>query len=202
MKRFYFALFLIGAVAFVWAMIALFEIRFERGDIYPAYSTLRTDPLGAKAFFESLSRLAQFDVTRNEKPLDEFAAANTTLFCLGTTGLSAAEKEIENVEQFVKAGGRLVITFYPQSSDSHLIERPKPKTTPTPASTPSPSVEKEPSPAVKFLSTQDVAKRWEFKMQADKRVFDNLAQAVDPKNVDPQISCHSALHFKDSAPAW
>ena len=199
MKRFSVALLLIGAAAFLWAVIALFQIRFARGDIYPAYSTLRTDPLGAKAFFESLSRLDQFEVTRNEKPLDQFSAANTTLFCLGATGLSASEKEIENLEQFVNRGGRLVITFYPQSTDSFLVERPKP--TPSPKPSPSASPEEAP-PLVKFLSTLEVAKRWEFKTHTDKKLFKNPAQAVEPTTVDQKISWHSALQFKDSASVW
>ena len=200
MKKLSVALLLIGAAAFLWAVIALFQIRFARGDIYPAYSTLRTDPLGAKAFFESLSGLDRFDVTRNEKPLSQFSATSTTLFCLGANGLNASEKEIENLEKFVKAGGRLVIAFYPQSSDSFLVE--KPKRTPPPTPSPSASPEEESRPFVKFLTTLEVAKRWEFKMHADKKVFDNAAQVVDLTNVDPKISWHSALHFKDSAPVW
>ena len=43
------------------------------GEVYPAYSSLRSDPLGAKALFESLSEQPGLDVTRLYKarsPLD------------------------------------------------------------------------------------------------------------------------------------
>jgi hypothetical protein len=39
------------------ASCELFELRFERGDVYPAYSSLRADPLGAMAFYESLEKI-------------------------------------------------------------------------------------------------------------------------------------------------
>src|SRR5436309_2954544 len=53
---------------FLWGVVQLFEIRFARGDVYPSYSTLRSDPLGAQAFYESLSRLSPLQVSRNEIP--------------------------------------------------------------------------------------------------------------------------------------
>ena len=43
----------------------LFRLRFEAGDVYPAYSSLRTDPLGTMAFYESLQRIAGFSVRRD-----------------------------------------------------------------------------------------------------------------------------------------
>ena len=40
----------------------LFQLRFEQGDIYPAYSSLRADPLGTKVFYESLETLPGLSV--------------------------------------------------------------------------------------------------------------------------------------------
>ena len=67
--KFYYALFVLGGAIFIWAILQLFEVRFSRGDVYPAYSTLRTDPLGAKAFYESLAHVDQLEVSRNETAL-------------------------------------------------------------------------------------------------------------------------------------
>ena len=35
--------------------VALFERRFASGAVYPDYSSLRSDPMGAKLLFDSLS---------------------------------------------------------------------------------------------------------------------------------------------------
>ena len=43
-----------GIALFFYAVIHIMLLRYERGDLYPPYSTLRTDPLGARAFYEAL----------------------------------------------------------------------------------------------------------------------------------------------------
>ena len=102
------ALFLAG----VWeVMIA----PLTTGDVYPPYSSLRTDPLGAKALFESLSEQPALDVARlykSRSPLN----SETTLFILGVNpvGWSAAPKEVfDEYETLLKSGGRIVIAFLP-----------------------------------------------------------------------------------------
>jgi hypothetical protein len=198
-RRFFYALCLLVAAGFVWGVLQLFETRFSRGDIYPPYSSLRTDPLGTKAFYESLTRIDQLRVSRNEKPLDQFRAGKrATLFCIGAGDLDSPEKTVVNLEKFIRSGGRLVIAFYPQSMGTFLVEREK-KETPPPSPTVSP--EEEP-PIVKFLMARDLAKRWDFKLGANAKLIDSMATGVDPAGIDPKISWHSALHFKNSGPAW
>jgi Domain of unknown function (DUF4350) len=201
MKNFVAIVFLLAGAVFLWALIQLFEMRFARGDVYPAYSTLRSDPLGAKAFYDSLAAFRSLDVRRNEKALDRFSARpGTTLFAIGAAGLSASQREIENLEHFLNKGGRLVIAFYPQPRDTWLVER-KEKKTASPSPSPSASPEEE-EPTVKFLSTRDLARRWEFKLNTEAKLTDSAGERVAPFDVDPKISWHSALHFKGSAPVW
>lgn len=50
------ALFL-GTALFLFGLLQLFELRFATGDVYPFYSTLRSDALGSKAFFAALESL-------------------------------------------------------------------------------------------------------------------------------------------------
>ena len=45
------------AVGFAFGLVHLFRLRFAAGDVYPEYSSLRADPLGAMAFCESLERM-------------------------------------------------------------------------------------------------------------------------------------------------
>ena len=69
-------------------LVYLFMLRFEAGDVLPAYSSLRADPLGAKAFYQSLEHLDSLAVSRNFGRLEmldeEFAdGSGVTVFFSG-----------------------------------------------------------------------------------------------------------------------
>jgi len=55
-----------------------FSLRFQSGDIYPAYSSFRADPLGTKALYESFNRLLA--VEQNFKPLLRMESGRDTAF--------------------------------------------------------------------------------------------------------------------------
>ncbi len=64
------AVLLLGGL-FVTGLIQLILLRFESGDVYPPYFSLRADPLGCKALYESLGRVADLQVRRNFRPWEE-----------------------------------------------------------------------------------------------------------------------------------
>ena len=65
-------------------MVHLFLLRFESGDIYPAYSSLRSDALGTRALYVSLENIERISVHRNYQPLKSLAfEPQATLFYLG-----------------------------------------------------------------------------------------------------------------------
>lgn len=103
-------------------VVKLFILRFDTGDVYPAYSSLRSDPLGTKAFYESLENLKAVSVSRNCGPLLKiWQGHEKTLFYLGARvqELDYVDKDFLAVfDRFVSSGGRLVISFFP------IIERP------------------------------------------------------------------------------
>ena len=75
------ALAILALLGFGWGLWQLFTIRFETGDVYPPYSSLRADPLGTKALHDSLNSLNALRVGRNFRPLGRFAdPRNTTAF--------------------------------------------------------------------------------------------------------------------------
>jgi hypothetical protein len=88
------------------------------GEVYPAYSSLRTDPLGAKALFESLSEqpgLAVSRLYRQRSPLD----SETTLLILGVDSLvwtKSPQPVVDEYEKLVPKGGRIVIAFLPSAA--------------------------------------------------------------------------------------
>ena len=75
---------LIFLSAFMFGVVRLFALRFEGGDVYPAYSSLRADPLGVKVFYEGLKNLPGLFVRRNYQPLFKLQdARDATVFYLG-----------------------------------------------------------------------------------------------------------------------
>src|SRR5204863_8754750 len=60
---------LLLAVLFCYGVSRLFVLRYERGDVYPPYSTLRADPLGTKGIYEALDQLPGVNAERNFRAL-------------------------------------------------------------------------------------------------------------------------------------
>ncbi len=110
----------------IWSIVVLATLFFAgawevmiapltTGDVYPPYSSLRTDPLGAKALFESLSEQPGLGVARlyKERPVLD---ASTTLLILGVNsiGWSAGPAVVlDQYERLLNSGGRVVIAFLP-----------------------------------------------------------------------------------------
>lgn len=115
------------AIGFAFGVIELFKLRFEVGDVYPEYSSLRSDPLGTMALCESLQKLPGVTVRR------DFTTANKMPEGRNTTYLHLAVPRSERdsmpaevfreVDQFVNGGGRLVISLFPEFSNDSRRSR-------------------------------------------------------------------------------
>jgi hypothetical protein len=102
---------------FAFGIVQLFKLRFDAGDVYPAYSTLRSDPLGTMALYESIDKLPGISAQR------DFSANNRLPETPDTTYLHLAadtyewkwmpEDAFQAINTFVRGGGRLVITLLP-----------------------------------------------------------------------------------------
>ena len=105
---------LVGAL--VWGVEQVVVSPLETGDVYPAFSSLRSDPMGTRALYESLAETPGITVERLYKERTELSGSNDVMFVLGVdpvswSGLKA--KELEAYEKLVANGGRLVIGFLP-----------------------------------------------------------------------------------------
>lgn len=113
----------LAILAFGWGLHRLFELRFSGGDIYPPSSTRRADPLGSKAFLQSLALQPGIRVRQNLEPLRRFPdPAGTTLLLLGvpTSELDHPGASLEDNRRlldFVDRGGRLVLAVEHESLD-------------------------------------------------------------------------------------
>jgi hypothetical protein len=108
------------AAAFVFGIVQLFKLRFEVGDVYPAYSSLRSDPLGAMAFYESLDKLPGLSVRRDHSSANKLPGGkDTTYLHLATRTLEWSwlpEELWKEIDAFLLNGGRLAITFHPETA--------------------------------------------------------------------------------------
>ena len=109
-------------ILFFCLLTRLLLLRYERGDIYPEYSTLRADPLGTRVFYEALDSLPRYKIIRGLKSLHrELENKPETLFYLGldSYALSSYTKdEVTDLDDFVAKGGRVIITLIPQLPDT------------------------------------------------------------------------------------
>jgi hypothetical protein len=106
---------MICVLLFCVGLAKLFWLRFESGDLYPLYSSLRGDPLGTQVLFESLNRILENSAQRNFHPLNQLdVKSGSTLFVIGLAGQGAFLKDPAwepLLEKIALNGGRLVISF-------------------------------------------------------------------------------------------
>jgi hypothetical protein len=102
---------------FVAGLVHLLLLRFEAGDVYPPYSSLRSDPLGLQVLFESVERVLEHPAERNYYALDRIELnPHTTLV---VSGLRQSGRYLRHnvwqrlLDRLHDRGGRLVLTFTP-----------------------------------------------------------------------------------------
>jgi hypothetical protein len=109
---------LAGLILFFCFLVHLLLLRYERGDVYPEYSTLRADPLGTRAYYEALDSMRDYPVARGFRSLHRELAVNpNAIFYLGFNVDDFAtftKEDISELDTFVKNGGRVVMTFAPE----------------------------------------------------------------------------------------
>ncbi len=115
-------IFSLCALVFAFGLGWLFWLRFQAGDLYPPYSSLRGDPLGIQVFFESVQSVSEAGAERSFRPLDQVAMtpATTLLLCGVHHGAPVLEERAWSrlLERLSSQGGRLVLAFRP-TRDAH-----------------------------------------------------------------------------------
>ncbi|MFH1091235.1 MAG: DUF4350 domain-containing protein [Pseudomonadota bacterium] len=204
-------LLLLILIIFIAGLVNLLRLRFEAGDVLPPYSSLRADPLGAKAFFESLEKTGAVRVDRNYRSLDKLSFNGpTTVFLLGLKPLDWVSPEVlKTLDQLAAGGGRLVISFYPARSSARTQDGISPgvrlnkigqeegkhgRTTPgQPVS----------SSRFKYVS---LAGHWGFEYSLDREIKE-LAETRQARRLAGEglpflVSWHTALYFDRLAGPW
>ena len=114
------------AAVLIGGLTQLFEQRFEEGDVYPPYSSLRADPLGTMAFYESLAKLPEVEVRRDFSTSNRMPEEPGTVYLhMATTGYQwrwLPTDVFQEINRFVERGGRLVITYLPATDAPRYYE--------------------------------------------------------------------------------
>jgi hypothetical protein len=104
-------------LGFILGVVKLFLLRFEAGDVYPVYSSLRSDPLGSRAFYSSLKNMNDTRVSRNYLTIRNLQFEDhTALFYVGLAAFDAESVSAEWLKVFDRLtinGGRMILSFLP-----------------------------------------------------------------------------------------
>ncbi len=122
----------LGAVALMTALgfQSVLKVRFGGGEGYPNYSTLRADPLGARALFEALDRLPNVKSVRNFERIEKLdGKPGETLMLLNVNAhvFNQSGRSLDGgvVARWALGGGRVVITIDSKitpNRSSHFLE--------------------------------------------------------------------------------
>src|ERR1700719_3034697 len=98
-------------VVLAWGLEQVAIAPLQTGEVYPPYSSLRSDPMGAKALYESLSALPDLHVERLYKIRQTLGGPSEALLVLGADPVewsALKETTLDDYEKLVRQGGRLV----------------------------------------------------------------------------------------------
>lgn len=109
------ALAVLLAGAFLWGVVALFNRQFAAGELYPQFSSMRTDRMGTRLLYESLAKLPGITVERNFLPMEFLPRDGATLVMLGVDPMQVNWNEgllLLTVDKIAARGNRVVVALY------------------------------------------------------------------------------------------
>jgi hypothetical protein len=112
------------AAAFLWGAIGLFNRQFASGELYPPFSTMRTDRVGAKLIFESLGRLPGIAVERNFLPFEFLPSDGATLVLLAMRPMQVNWDGglLQRVQGIASRGNRVVVAMWLDPEGTRLTQ--------------------------------------------------------------------------------
>lgn len=203
-------IFFLAVVALFLSGIAyLFAIRFEEGDIYPPYSSYRSDPLGTRAFYESLGLLPTVRVSRNIDPLRKTPGMGSAVFLFAgfnKAGFRAMDAEtVGAIEKAAQEGARVIFAFAPEKgapqsepsgTGAHEGEKPANRAD---------NSEKKPEDVRGLSSSANIADlfdRWHIGFRLLASQHGQAHRATGGKEIPPVLDWHSALVFEPKEATW
>jgi hypothetical protein len=214
-KRGLLLIFFVITAIFMAGIYHILNIRFGLGDIYPHYSSLRSDPMGAKIFFEGLANLPGYTVERDHSTtLTWEGGKDTTLFLLGlNTGMDHSElknpgkKNYKTISTILSSGSRLVISLHPVAYKFGPVSiRNRPEEN---GKKDASDAEKKDKKKIDKNSEKEVdyslLKKWGFNIQtvnSSKITMATLSQKNEQSDLPHSIKFPSYYYFTNLDPRW
>ena len=102
---------LLLGVGFTWGILRILGTQYATGNFYPDYSSLRSDPRGAKLLYDTLARTPGVAVDRNYLPLEFVAAQSAAVLLLGLRIGSLDRDLLQRGEGLARGGDRVVMAL-------------------------------------------------------------------------------------------
>lgn len=104
-------------IALAWGLEQVVVSPLSTGAVYPEYSSLRSDPKGSMALYESLGKVVE--VRRLYKSREQSdPGPGTTIFILGVDPVAWSQADVDTLKEYESLtgkGARLAIAFLPVS---------------------------------------------------------------------------------------
>jgi hypothetical protein len=194
---------LMVAALFFYGTTKLLILRFQKGDVYPPYSSFRSDPLGTKAFYEGLSLLPGVETGRNVEPLRKASElSGTTLFLFGLEGFrfSAIEQEsAKAIDEAALTGTRIVISFAPTHAKPSPLSKEKGK-----QEAPQKDADEEKDEEEELYGGEhiDLNKNWGVEAELSEQEASDANLSAPENSLPISLTWHSTLIFKPQDDAW
>ncbi len=95
-------------LVFGWSLLDLADAAYERGDVYPAWSSLRADAKGSKLLHDSLGKLPAWTVLRHFRPEAKLPAEPSVVLFLNQLPANLS-KLTPTVDRLTAGGARVLI---------------------------------------------------------------------------------------------
>jgi hypothetical protein len=201
---------LIFIALFVYGVSHLLILRFDKGDVYPRYSSYRSDPLGTRAFYEGLGLLPEIVTVRNIEPLQKASGlSETTLFLFGlrTSHFSAmSQASVTALEEAALGGGRVVISFFPTRDQNApcLTDKGKKGRRREENVDRQKKEEQDQEEEQEFDRKEyvDLSKRWSVETGLSKEKNAEATLVAPEKTLPASVAWHNTLVFEPQDPDW
>jgi hypothetical protein len=188
---------------FFYGTTKLLILRFQKGDVYPPYSSFRSDPLGTKAFYEGLGLLPGVETVRNVEPIrkaSELSGTALFLFGLERFHLSAIGQEsAKTIDEAALAGARIVISFAPTNAKPCPPSKENEKQEPPQKKVDEESDEEEELFGGEYI---DLNKNWGVETELSEQEASQANLSATENSLPHTLTWHSTLFFEPKDDAW
>ncbi len=193
---------LLMAGLFAYGVTELLIFRFQKGDLYPAYSSYRSDPKGTKAFYEGLGLVPGVEAARNVEPLQNVSGlSEAALFLFGIQGpdLSYMHRGlVKALEEAAHDGGRVVLSLVPLESQPAPPSKWEESKSP-----PREDAKKEEEENELYgKEYEDLSKRWGVKVEFSPNEEKEASLSALERDLPPSVAWYSPLVFDLRDDAW